>query len=74
MDDSSERFLDELLQSNEYGFDESICELEGVVLRLEDGALPLEQTIDMYVVGTKLVKSCCAILDRIEERIKEITR
>ena len=54
-------------------FEESIDRLEEIVRRLEDGAVPLEESITLYEEGMRIGKTCRKILDAAELRIKKLT-
>ena len=46
--------------------------LEATVDKLEQGGLPLEQSIALYEEGMELAKRCQAILDSAEQRITKL--
>jgi exodeoxyribonuclease VII small subunit len=50
-------------------FDEALSELRGVVARLEEGGLPLEESIALYERGAALHEHCARLLDAAETRI-----
>ena len=54
-------------------FEQSLEELERIVRDIEEGNTPLEESIQKYERGTKLLQHCRAILDRVETRIKTLT-
>ncbi len=54
-------------------FEEALARLETIVTRLEDGEVPLEESIQAYAEGTKLVQACLARLDRAETLIRELS-
>ena len=54
-------------------FEEALDQLEGLIAQIESGDVGLEEAIDRYEDGAKLVKRCRAILDRAEARIQELT-
>ena len=51
-------------------FEAAIAELETVVKRLEDGDLPLEQSLALYERGVQLSRFCHARLEEAERRIE----
>jgi len=55
-------------------FEETIGELTGIVGAIEDGQIPLEESIGQYERGMVLIKHCREILARAEERIEKISR
>lgn len=53
-------------------FEEAFRELEQVVKALEEGDLPLSQTIELFERGTKLAALCDRQLSDAELRVREI--
>jgi len=49
-------------------------ELEEIVSSIEEGQVPLEESIDKYAEGVELVKQCRLILDRAEKKIQLLGR
>ena len=54
-------------------FEAAIAELEGVVKKLEDGDLPLEESLALYERGVQLSRFCHARLEDAERRIEILT-
>jgi exodeoxyribonuclease VII small subunit len=54
-------------------FEAAIAELEAVVKKLEDGDLPLEQSLVLYERGVQLSRFCHARLEEAERRIEILT-
>jgi exodeoxyribonuclease VII small subunit len=54
-------------------FEAAIAELETVVKRLEEGDLPLEQSLALYERGVQLSRFCHARLEEAERRIDILT-
>jgi len=54
-------------------FEAAIAELESVVKRLEEGDLPLEQSLALYERGVQLSRFCHAQLEEAERRIDILT-
>jgi exodeoxyribonuclease VII small subunit len=50
-------------------FEGAIAELEGIVKRLEEGDLSLEQSLQLYERGIQLSRFCHARLEEAEQRI-----
>ncbi|MSO45680.1 MAG: exodeoxyribonuclease VII small subunit [Acidobacteria bacterium] len=50
-------------------FEAAIAELEAVVKKLEDGDIPLEQSLALYERGVQLSRFCHARLEAAERRI-----
>jgi len=54
----------------EKSFEISLEELEQIVNRLEDGDLPLEESLDLFEKGIKLSRECRERLAKAERRIE----
>ena len=52
------------------GFDEILEELESIVESMDDGSLKLEETIESYEKGIKLIKQAQASLKNFEKKVK----
>jgi exodeoxyribonuclease VII small subunit len=53
----------------ELSFEKALEELEGLVARMEDGKLPLEESLAAYQRGAQLVKFCESKLTDAQARI-----
>lgn len=53
-------------------FEEAMAELEAVVARLEQGDVPLEDSIALYERGAALKAHCDARLKAAEEKVEQI--
>lgn len=51
-------------------FEESLIELEEIVGRLEDGDMPLEESLALFEKGIKLSRDCRSRLTNAERRIE----
>jgi exodeoxyribonuclease VII small subunit len=51
-------------------FEGAIAELESIVKKLEEGDLPLEQSLALYERGVQLSRFCHARLEQAERRIE----
>jgi exodeoxyribonuclease VII small subunit len=51
-------------------FEAAIVELETIVKKLEEGELPLEQSLVLYERGVQLSRFCHARLEEAERRIE----
>ena len=51
-------------------FEAAIAELESIVKKLEEGDLPLEQSLVLYERGVQLSRFCHARLEEAERRIE----
>ncbi len=54
-------------------FERAIEELESIVKRLEDGKVPLEESIAIYERGEALKRRCDELLRQAEARVDKIT-
>jgi exodeoxyribonuclease VII small subunit len=53
-------------------FEEAIKELTGIVGKIEQGQIPLQDSIEQYEIGMALIKHCRGILQQAEKRIEKI--
>ena len=53
-------------------FDKALEALQGVVGRLEEGGLPLEESIALYEQGAALHEHCARLLDSAELRVQRL--
>jgi len=51
-------------------FEAAIAELETIVKKLEEGDLPLEQSLVLYERGVQLSRFCHSSLEKAERRIE----
>ena len=54
----------------EKSFETSLAELEQIVTKLEDGDLPLEESLELFEKGIKLSRQCRERLTKAERRIE----
>jgi len=55
-------------------FEEAIKRLTDIVARIEQGQIPLQESIHQYEKGMALIKHCRNILQQAEKRIEKISR
>ena len=55
-------------------FEEAIKELGGIVQRIEQGEIPLQDNLEQYEKGMALIKHCKGILVKAEKRIEKISK
>lgn len=53
-------------------FEEAATELESIIDRLEEGDIPLEESLEAYGRGRALLARCRAILDAAATEIAEV--
>ncbi len=51
-------------------FEESLAELEGLVERMEQGNLPLEESLKLFERGVQLTRSCQKSLQEAEQKVR----
>jgi exodeoxyribonuclease VII small subunit len=54
-------------------FEQAIEELETIVKRLEEGKVPLEESVKIYERGEVLKRRCEELLRQAEARVEKIT-
>ncbi len=57
----------------ELNFEESIKELTDIVGKIEQGQIPLQDSLEQYEKGMALIKQCRTILQKAEKRIEKIS-
>jgi len=57
----------------ELSFEESIKELTNIVGKIEQGQIPLQDSLQQYERGMALIKHCRTILQKAEKRIEKIS-
>lgn len=55
-------------------FEQSLAELEQIVGKLENGDLPLEESLELFEKGIKLSRECRERLTHAERRIEILMR
>jgi len=55
-------------------FEKALEALERIVSEIEAGKVPLEESIDKYAQGVKLVERCREILDSAEAKIQLLAK
>ena len=55
-------------------FEQALRELETIVKNLENGATALDDSLENYENGIKLVRRCNALLDNAERKVKKLAR
>jgi exodeoxyribonuclease VII small subunit len=57
----------------ELSFEAAYAELEQIIAQLDDGSLPLEESVGLFERGRKLAEHCQSLLDVAELRISQIS-
>lgn len=55
-------------------FEQAIGQLKGIVDRIEQGQIPLQDSLEQYEKGMALIKHCRDILQKAEKRIERISQ
>ena len=55
-------------------FEESIKRLKDIVERIEQGEIPLQDSLEQYERGMGLIQHCRGILQQAEQRIEKISK
>jgi exodeoxyribonuclease VII small subunit len=55
-------------------FEEAIKELGSIVGKIEQGEIPLQDSLTQYERGMSLIQHCQAILKKAEKRIEKISQ
>jgi exodeoxyribonuclease VII small subunit len=55
-------------------FEDAIKELTGIVGKIEQGQIPLQDSLEQYETGMALIKHCRGILQKAEKRIEKISK
>jgi exodeoxyribonuclease VII small subunit len=70
-------FMTERKPKDEIGkltFEQAIQQLKGIVDRIEQGEIPLQDSLEQYEKGMALIKHCRDILQKAEKRIEKISK
>jgi exodeoxyribonuclease VII small subunit len=57
---------------DQFSFERAIEELEAIVKRLEEGKVPLEESVAIYERGEALKRRCEHLLRQAEARVEKI--
>ena len=55
-------------------FEESLTRLEEIVRHLENGDLPLDESIRLFEEGTGLVSHCTEMLDKAAQKVAKLVK
>lgn len=58
---------------SELSFEAAYAELEQIIGKLDEGDLPLEESVTLFERGRKLAEHCQSLLDKAELRVSQIT-
>ena len=54
-------------------FEQAIGQLKEIVSKIEQGEIPLQDSLEQYEKGMALIKHCRGILQKAEKRIEKIS-
>ena len=63
----------EQTESEAPSFEGAIIQLQSIVAQLEDGSLPLEESMEQFERGISLLRNCYQVLEKSEQRIEVLT-
>ena len=55
-------------------FEQSMGRLDEIVRHLEKGDLPLNDSLQLFEEGTKLIRSCGDMLDQAEQKVVKLKK
>ena len=55
-------------------FEDAIKELTNIVGKIEQGQIPLQDSLEQYEKGMALIRHCRTTLQKAEERIEKISK
>lgn len=55
-------------------FEEALQKLEAIVAQMEEGDLPLEETLKAFEKGVRLARFCASKLDEAERKVEKLMR
>ena len=58
---------------DDLSYEQALAELEEIVASLEANKLPLEESMKLFERGQALTKSCLALLEKAELRVKQLS-
>jgi exodeoxyribonuclease VII small subunit len=59
-------------KADSLSFEQAIDQLNQIVSKIEQGQVPLQESLEQYEKGMKLIQYCRGILQDAEKRIEEI--
>ena len=60
-------------ESTDLSFEMAIAELTDIVDKVEEGEIPLEESLRQYEKGMTLIKHCRTVLQQAEQRIEKMS-
>ena len=69
-----QKMVQENISQEPLSFEQAMAQLESLVSEVEQGKIPLEQSIEKYAQGMKLIQHCRNVLEQAEQRIETISK
>ena len=66
--------MEEKLNIDEMTYEQAINELELIISQMDKGNIPLDESMNKFELGVRLISKCESILDGYEKRITKITK
>lgn len=60
--------------AKKFSFEESVARLDDIVKHLENGDMPLSESLSMFEEGTKLISACSKMLDEAEQKVVKLKK
>lgn len=60
------------MENKEVTFEEAMEELESIIVKLEEGDVPLEKALSLYQKGMELSRFCHTLLSQAEEQLAKL--
>ena len=60
--------------TEEIKFEDALTRLEEIVEKLEEGDLPLEESLSVFEEGIKLSRVCAKLLNEAERKVEILTK
>lgn len=61
------------MSQNNPSFEENMQRLELIVRKMEQGDVPLEESLKLFQEGTELVRKCSELLDNAQLQVKMVS-
>jgi len=62
------------MATKKMSFEQSIQRLDEIVRHLENGDMPLSDSLSLFEEGTKLIGTCTAMLDEAEQKVVKLKK
>lgn len=62
------------MATKKLNFEQSIQRLDEIVRHLENGDMPLSDSLSLFEEGTKLIGACTAMLDEAEQKVVKLKK